>query len=129
MESQASALPVIVTDQGGPQEVVDDGVTGFVIPASDEAGWIDRIVDLASNREKCRRMGNAAHQAMQPFSMARSFEHYWQVHERVWVQHLAQHAIKSRGPAQDARGIVETLPLPGASRIQNRVPGYEHAAD
>jgi glycosyltransferase involved in cell wall biosynthesis len=133
MESQSSGLPVIVTDQGGPREVVDDGATGFVIPAHDEAGWVDRIVDLASNRDKCRRMGQAAHEAMQPFSMARSFEHYWQVHERVWVQHLAKHNIKSKGPEQDGRGVVETLPLPGASRFsgaaRNRVPGYEHAAD
>jgi len=32
-----------------------------------------------------RRMGKAAHEAMQDYSMAASFEHFWRVHEGVWV--------------------------------------------
>lgn len=30
MEAMATGLPAVVTDQGGPQEPVEDGVTGFV---------------------------------------------------------------------------------------------------
>jgi glycosyltransferase involved in cell wall biosynthesis len=93
MESQASGLPVIVTDQGGPKEVVREGETGFVIPAEDVAGWADRIVALCSNDQARAAMGQRAHESMQPYSMRHSFEHYWQVHEQVrrnWLERKAQ---------------------------------------
>lgn len=32
LEAQSSGLPVIVSDRGGPQELMLDGVTGFVVP-------------------------------------------------------------------------------------------------
>ncbi|MEM1072392.1 MAG: glycosyltransferase, partial [Planctomycetota bacterium] len=35
MEAEASGLPVLVTDKGGPQEVVKHGETGFVLPSTD----------------------------------------------------------------------------------------------
>ena len=83
MESQASSLPVIVTDQGGPKEVVRHGVTGFVLGATDHAAWVDHIVRLASDAPLRRRMGDAAHASMQGASMQRSFDHFWEVHEGV----------------------------------------------
>lgn len=134
MESQASGMPVLVSDQGGPKEVTVDGETGFVIPADDERGWVDRIVDLCSNHPKRQRMGQAAHQAMQLFRMERSFEHFWQTHERAWVEHLAQHGVTPRTRAQQQRGVVEPPPaLSSASQARahaaNRIPGYEHASD
>lgn len=83
MESQSSGLPVLVTDQGGPKEVVRDGETGFVISATDEGAWVRRMVELGTDTSLRERMGRAAHEYMQGFSMAKSFEHYWGVHERV----------------------------------------------
>lgn len=84
MESQSSGLPVLVTNQGGPKEVVRDGETGFVLPAGDLDAWTTRMVELATNTQLRQRMGRAAHEFIQQFSMARSFEHYWSVHEAAW---------------------------------------------
>ncbi len=83
MESQASGMPVLVTDVGGPQEVVDDGVTGLVLPAEDARRWTDAIVDLVCDADKRARMGAAAAEAMKSRTFAASFEHYWQVHENA----------------------------------------------
>lgn len=90
MESQSSGLPVLVTDQGGPKEVVRDGVTGFVLPAHNDALWADRIVALATNEPLRRRMGDAAHAFMQDFSMQRSFNHFWRVHEGLHAARSAR---------------------------------------
>jgi glycosyltransferase involved in cell wall biosynthesis len=87
MESQSSGLPVIVTDQGGPKEVVRDGVTGLVLRADDPAEWARRIVALLTDHEQRRRMGEAAHQSMQDYSFRASFDHYWSVHERCRAEH------------------------------------------
>lgn len=86
MESQSSGLPVLVTDQGGPKEVVRDRETGFVIPAADHVAWVRRMVELGTQQSLREKMGRAAHEFIQQFSMARSFEHYWQVHERVHTE-------------------------------------------
>jgi len=102
MESQASGLPVIVSDQGGPKEVVGEGRTGFVLPATEPARWAERILELVRDGGRRRAMGAAAHAAMQGLSIERSFEHFWAAHTEAWHEHLA------------GLGIV---PKPGACRV------------
>lgn len=87
MESQASGLPVLVSDVGGPKEVVDDGRTGFVLPADNPQLWADHIVSLVTDAARRRAMGDAAHEAMRSLSIERSFEHFWSVHEDAWREH------------------------------------------
>ncbi len=86
MESQASGLPVIITDQGGPKEVVDADETGIVIPINDAQAWIDTIVDLVCDHAKRKSMGRKGVEAMKRFSFNASFEHYWQDHEKARKQ-------------------------------------------
>ncbi|MCE7975043.1 MAG: glycosyltransferase family 1 protein [Leptolyngbya sp. PLA1] len=83
MEAQASGVPVLVSDVGGPREVVSPGITGLVLPASDHPAWARAITDLAADRARRERMGRAAHAHMAAFDMQGSFEHFWSVHERV----------------------------------------------
>lgn len=80
MEAQASGLPVIVTDKGGPKEMVDHALTGLVIPNEDEDRWAREIVALIEEDERRERMGRAAHNRMQRYNIAASFDHFWQVH-------------------------------------------------
>lgn len=121
MESQASGMPVIVSDQGGPKEVVDDGRTGLVLPAGDAKPWAEAIARLAADEGRRAGMGARAHEFMQEFSMDRSFEHFWQVHERVWVESLARRTITPRSREQAARGAVTTTY--GVGRSEREDPG------
>lgn len=100
MESQGSALPVLVTDQGGPKEVVQHGRTGYVIPTTQPNSWVERIVGLVADDERRQRMGQAAHESMQRYSLANSFEHFWSVHTRAWHEHLASRGV-TRKPDGD----------------------------
>lgn len=83
MESQASGMPVLVTNIGGPQEVVDDGQTGMVLPAEDPPRWTKALTDLICDEPRRNSMGRAAAEFMKPKTFAASFEHYWQVHEKA----------------------------------------------
>lgn len=47
LEAQACGLPALVSDVGGPKEIVVDGVTGWVVPHDDAARWADKVVELA----------------------------------------------------------------------------------
>lgn len=113
MESQASGLPVIVSDQGGPKEVVAEGTTGHVLPATDADRWVDAIFGLVDDHSRRRAMGAAAHEAMQHHSIAGSFEHFWQVHERLWREHLAGLGVTPRAtPAPRAPSAPHAPPAP-----------------
>ncbi len=91
MEAQASGLPVIVTDKGGPKEMVDHALTGMVIPDEQEDRWAREIVELLADDERRERMGRAAHNRMQRYNIAASFDHFWQVH--VDAHHAKLRAI------------------------------------
>jgi len=43
LEAQACGLPAIVSNLGGPKEIVRDGVSGYVLPVDNAQLWIDRI--------------------------------------------------------------------------------------
>ncbi|MEM9084234.1 MAG: glycosyltransferase family 1 protein, partial [Planctomycetota bacterium] len=98
MESQSSGLPVVVTNIGGPKEVVEHGRTGYVLAADDAEAWVNAIVDLVSNREKCQQMGEDASVSMESFDISNSFEHFWEVHEQAWHEHLGTLGIEPREP-------------------------------
>ena len=102
MEAQSSGLPVLVSDQGGPKEVVADGRTGRVLSADDPEGWARAIVELIADPERRARMGDAAHQAIAPMSIARSFEHFWQAHEAAWRR--GREGLQAEGLAVSSRG-------------------------
>ncbi len=83
MEAQGCGIPVLATDQGGPKEVIRDGVTGLVLPADDQKAWIDAIAALACDEPRRRSMGVEARAFMEGFGIGDSFEHFWDVHERA----------------------------------------------
>ena len=63
LEAMAAGLAVIVTDASpGPLEVVEPGVSGLVVPSDDPVALAAAMEALASDPERCRRMGAAASQ-------------------------------------------------------------------
>lgn len=105
MESQASGLPVLVTDRGGPQEIVRDNETGLVLPAEDRQAWTRALVELICAHDRRRTMGAAAAEAMKTHTFAASFEHYWQVHERAATTRKAPAPQEARNASD---GMVRT---------------------
>lgn len=60
VEAMASGLPVVASRVGGIVEVVEDGVTGYLVdPANMEAELLDRIGGLVRDPELRNRMGEA----------------------------------------------------------------------
>ncbi len=81
LEAQASGLPVIVSDLGGPKELVDDGRTGLVTKAHDAddfARAIERIADDSSLRAQ---MGRDARQQVIDRSWPAAFRKFWKATE------------------------------------------------
>ena len=60
LEAQACGVPVIATAVGGIPEQIDEGRTGFLVPAGDAAAMAGRIVQLLMNDALRAQMGVAA---------------------------------------------------------------------
>ncbi len=59
-EAMALALPIVAVDAGANTEMVDAGVTGFLVPVDDSAAMAAAIVDLLRDRAVAAEMGEAA---------------------------------------------------------------------
>jgi glycosyltransferase involved in cell wall biosynthesis len=57
LEAMARATPVVCTNVGGMPEMVEDGVTGFVVPPNDARALGERVGYLMANPERARAMG------------------------------------------------------------------------
>ena len=60
LEAQASGLPVIVTDSGGPRELMRDGETGVVFPAGSRSGLVEAVRRLTQKKSRLAAMGRSA---------------------------------------------------------------------
>ena len=60
MEAAACGVPVVTTDIRGCREVVDDGVTGLLVPVRDAPALAQGIGALAGDGHRRAAMGSAA---------------------------------------------------------------------
>ena len=100
MEAQASGLPAIVSDQGGPCEIVVHDRTGLVLGAAQD--WCAAALALITDPTRRARMSIAARDRLAPMTIARSVQHFLHLHEFNYEQfqkHKPGHAL-ARGPAR-----------------------------
>ncbi|HET6515692.1 MAG TPA: glycosyltransferase [Thermodesulfovibrionales bacterium] len=57
LEAQASGLPVIVSDSGGPKELMVDGSTGIVVKSGSRKALVDAMRSLIENGTMRKAMG------------------------------------------------------------------------
>lgn len=111
MEAQASGLAAIVSDRGGPCQIVRDQATGLVLPGHDAARWAWAIESLALDPGTRARMGAAGHEAMQAFSFEASFEAFWRIHAELARAHPASPPIEGPrhvpGVGSPAAGVAQ----------------------
>lgn len=58
-EAMAVGRPVVAARCGGIPEVVEDGVTGFLVPSADVGAFTAAVVRLLEDPALCRRLGGA----------------------------------------------------------------------
>ena len=59
-EAMALGLPVISTDHSGIPELVDDGVSGFLVPEKDPVAIAQRVTQLCARTENWAAIGRSA---------------------------------------------------------------------
>jgi len=65
IEAMAMQKPVVNTNIGWAQELIDDGVNGFLVHPMNIEGYANRIIDLFDNESLCKEIGIAARQKVE----------------------------------------------------------------
>jgi glycosyltransferase involved in cell wall biosynthesis len=93
LEAMASGLPVVGTRVGGIPEVVDDGVTGSLVPASDPAAMAAALEPYVLAPGLAARHGAAGRErVLRNYSMAAMVAAYHGMYDS-----LCERKIKTRG--------------------------------
>ncbi|MDL1968608.1 MAG: glycosyltransferase [Deltaproteobacteria bacterium] len=70
LEAQASGLPVIVSDEGGPKENLIPDKTGFIVPAKNPGALSEAVFKLMNNPQRLKKLR---------FAMIKPFENFNQL--------------------------------------------------
>ncbi len=83
IEAMAAGKAVVVTASGGPEEIVDDGVTGFLVPPADDQSLAERITQVLSDHQLRQTISEAGRQSVrQKFSIGHNVNEYIKVYRQ-----------------------------------------------
>jgi glycosyltransferase involved in cell wall biosynthesis len=60
LEGMALGKPVVATDHGGPQEIIESGTSGFLVPPCDPERLAERLLQLGRSPALRRQIGESA---------------------------------------------------------------------
>src|SRR5207247_9173249 len=84
LEAMSSSLPVVATGQGGIPDLVEDGVTGFLVPVGDAAAVADRLATLIQQPGLRATMGDKGRERfLERFTLDRFDAGIGSIFERV----------------------------------------------
>jgi glycosyltransferase involved in cell wall biosynthesis len=83
LEAQASGLPVVIGDQGGPREIIENGKTGFLCKSNVVDDFVQNIERLITNPSLRKHMGQEARTLAKRFSWDWAFDNLLKVYEKV----------------------------------------------
>lgn len=83
LEAMAAGLPSVATAVGGTPEVLDDGRTGWLVPARDPRPLAEALADALNRPDEARRRGLEAHRVTQE---TMSIDTMVRRHEDFYVQ-------------------------------------------
>lgn len=67
LNAMACSLPVVTTDIGGNREVVENGVTGLLVPYNDQAAWLAALERLLADPGLRERLVQNARKTLEKF--------------------------------------------------------------
>lgn len=59
MEAMACGRAVVAMNAGDIPDLIEDGKTGFLVPRGDDLALVERLLQLITDRDLCRSMGEA----------------------------------------------------------------------
>ncbi len=77
LEAQASGLPSLVSNEGGPKEIILPGESGLVLPGHDVNAWREAMRSLVESDDLRHRMAAAARARAATRDWSTAFREFW----------------------------------------------------
>ena len=84
LEAMACGLPVVASRASGLEELVHEGINGYLVDINDHTALADRLVDLIDNPYERQRMGKESRKiAEQEFAWEYIAEQYVEIYRQI----------------------------------------------
>jgi glycosyltransferase involved in cell wall biosynthesis len=110
LEAQASGLPVLVSDEGGPRENMIPGETGFVCAGRDHSEMMLHLHRLARDPARRLRMSAAAREYALGRSWSKALAPLFETYREVAAEHRVRKAADARIPVDAAANLTAAVP-------------------
>lgn len=86
LEAMAAGLPIVATRVGGTPEVIEDGVTGVLVPARQPHAIVEALLRLAIDPDRGRTLGAAARERFETqYSIEQMVNRYASIYNALEV--------------------------------------------
>lgn len=87
LEAMAARLPCIATAVGGNPEVIEDGITGFLVPHRNPQALAEKIMFMIHNPESVKAMGEASRKrAEELFAIRQTVKGYVDLYQTLYEE-------------------------------------------
>jgi D-inositol-3-phosphate glycosyltransferase len=86
LEAQALGTPVVAASVGGLREVVEDGVTGFLVDGHDPDDYARAMADVLDDPVRAAEMGEEARRRAGRFTWLRAVDRLAAIYDRIGVE-------------------------------------------
>ena len=84
LEAMAAGMPVVATKCGGPEEIVIDGETGYLVPSCCGNALKDAILTLLKEKDRAEQMGkNGKRRVEENFGLNTFIERWQKLYEEI----------------------------------------------
>ena len=85
LEAQAAGLPIVsFLCKCGPRDIVEEGVSGFLVPERDTSALAVKLKELMDDESMRQRMGATAYKASERFDIESIMKKWVDLFQRLW---------------------------------------------
>ena len=90
LEAMAHGVPVVCSDVGGLQEVIENGVSGFLCPVGDAKAMAEKVIHLLDDKDRLELFKRNAYESSKKFDIKNIIIHYESLYEQAKETYLDQ---------------------------------------
>jgi glycosyltransferase involved in cell wall biosynthesis len=87
LEAMQAGVPVVASAAGGIPDLIEDGVTGLLVPPGDDAALAAAIAEVTDNPDVGQRLVNAARRRLSEFSPETVSSRYLGLYRQILSPH------------------------------------------
>ena len=122
LEAMAAGKPIVATRSGGPEEIVEDGLSGILVPAADPAALSAALRRVLGDSSLAFSLGRGAAQRARRFTLAATARETEAVYDRLLSSErspdlLRFRELRAEGIAADFLNLAGLAATPRDSRL------------